>query len=167
MFWSHYRFFRFLFNENSFNMPVTEKRCPGCSRVLPARSFYLNQSRPDGLQNYCNDCKRERQIDWYKRHRKAQVTRTNSRRAERRGYARRKIYELLKSSACVDCDEKHPACLEFDHVRGEKKMAVSSLVKHGYSWKSIQAEIEKCEIRCANCHRKRTTQDQGWYADLM
>jgi hypothetical protein len=25
-----------------------------------------------------------------------------------------------------------------------------------YSWESVLKEIQKCEIRCANCHRRKT-----------
>jgi hypothetical protein len=35
-------------------------------------------------------------------------------------------------------------------------------VHQAYSWTSILAEINKCEIRCANCHRRRTALQFGW-----
>tara|TARA_R110000824_G_scaffold78261_1_gene197681 strand:+ start:72 stop:434 length:363 start_codon:yes stop_codon:yes gene_type:complete len=54
---------------------------------------------------------------------------------------------------CVDCGESNPIVLEFDHVRGKKKMCVSNMISQSYSFKTIQEEIDKCEVRCANCHR--------------
>jgi hypothetical protein len=33
----------------------------------------------------------------------------------------------------------------------------------GFSWAAIEAEIEKCEVRCGNCHRRRTAREQGIY----
>jgi hypothetical protein len=54
---------------------------------------------------------------------------------------------------CIDCGyNEHPAALDFDHVRGEKLLNVSA----AKSIAQAKAEIEKCEVRCANCHRLRT-----------
>jgi hypothetical protein len=46
--------------------------------------------------------------------------------------------------------------LDFDHVKGEKKKAIADMVSNYYSIKTIKEEMRKCEIRCANCHRKKT-----------
>lgn len=62
----------------------------------------------------------------------------------------------------VDCGEKDIVVLEFDHVRGEKKMNISSMVS-AYCLKTIQGEIEKCDIRCANCHRKKTAKERNYF----
>ena len=62
-----------------------------------------------------------------------------------------------KAGGCVDCGESDPRCLDFDHVRGKKLRSVS-LMKTGYSVKVLREEIAKCEVRCANCHRKRTAE---------
>lgn len=43
-------------------------------------------------------------------------------------------------------------------------MPVSSLMARGYRWEKIEAEIVKCEVRCANCHRKKTAREHKWYA---
>lgn len=51
--------------------------------------------------------------------------------------------------------------MEFDHVKGVKRMNVGNLVTGGYSEKSIIEEIEKCDLVCANCHRMRTFDDNG------
>jgi hypothetical protein len=63
---------------------------------------------------------------------------------------------------CVDCGESHPATLDFDHVRGEKFANVSVLIRRGQTLKVIQREVEKCDVRCSNCHRKRTSKLNGW-----
>ena len=61
------------------------------------------------------------------------------------------VYKM--SFGCTDCGyKKHHAALDFDHVRGEKKINVCNATS------IIQAkrEIPKCEIVCSNCHRIRT-----------
>ena len=82
-------------------------------------------------------------------------------KAIRRRY--RRIFLYLLDHPCVDCGEKDPLVLEFDHVRGEKKREVSKLLCNGYAWKTIRAEIKKCVVRCANCHRHKT-HELGDYA---
>ena len=75
-----------------------------------------------------------------------------------------KQLEYLLSHPCVDCGEKDPVVLEFDHVRGVKEWNVSLLVRSNSSWKRVLEEIEKCEVVCANCHKRRTAErcPEGW-----
>ena len=73
-----------------------------------------------------------------------------------------KLWEILCSSSCMDCGLSDPRVLEFDHRR-DKKFNVSKAVGQSTrSWKSIQEEINKCDIVCANCHTIRT-QERGNY----
>jgi hypothetical protein len=53
--------------------------------------------------------------------------------------------------------------LEFDHVRGVKVRNISEMVRGKFSWRRILEEIEKCEVRCANCHRRKTARDFKWF----
>ena len=74
---------------------------------------------------------------------------------------RNRMWQLLGESACVDCGMEDPRLLEFDHVRGTKRKALSYMVSRGYAWKTIKAEVDKCDIVCANCHRLRTYKRAG------
>jgi 5-methylcytosine-specific restriction endonuclease McrA len=70
---------------------------------------------------------------------------------------RKNLLEFLSSKACFDCGENDPIVLEFDHTNPNKKFKqISSMLSGHYSWKSILKEANKCEIRCANCHRRKT-----------
>lgn len=66
---------------------------------------------------------------------------------------RQYIDEILKNSSCIDCGNNDPRVLEFDHVRGEKLGHISHGIRSAWNISKLQAEIEKCEIRCCNCHR--------------
>ena len=66
------------------------------------------------------------------------------------------VNEYLSTHPCTDCPESDPIVLEFDHVRGKKYKEVSDMAQKAYSLKTIQEEIAKCEVRCANCHRRVT-----------
>lgn len=63
------------------------------------------------------------------------------------------INEYLKTHPCIDCGNDNPIVLDFDHVRGKKLNTISHIKKHAYSLNYVQNEIDKCDIRCANCHR--------------
>lgn len=71
------------------------------------------------------------------------------------------LFELLSTKACIDCGEKDPIVLEFDHRNSKEKFKIVGKMLSGhYSWKSVLEEIGKCDIRCANCHRKKTYREQ-------
>ena len=78
-------------------------------------------------------------------------------RARRRA-AKWRLAALIKlHSGCVDCGyNEHAVALQFDHIGDDKKMNVSDMIRSDYSWITIREEIDKCEVRCANCHAAMT-----------
>ena len=80
---------------------------------------------------------------------------------ERIKRARQFIYDYLLSHPCVDCSETNPIVLEFDHIKNTKIGQVGQMAKYNPSIKALAAEIEKCEVRCANCHRIKTAKNNG------
>lgn len=73
-----------------------------------------------------------------------------------------KYVQEVKKQRCADCKLQYPYyVMEFDHVRGKKEGNVASLVREVVSMARLQAEIAKCEVVCANCHRERTWQRKG------
>lgn len=76
---------------------------------------------------------------------------------KKRTYLRNRIFlsEYLSDKYCIDCGISNILVLEFDHVRGEKSANIADKVAC-WSITRIKEEIDKCEIRCANCHRIAT-----------
>lgn len=72
------------------------------------------------------------------------------------------MVEYLQQRCCVDCGETDIIVLEFDHLR-DKKANVATLMLRSVEWALIIEEIEKCEVVCANCHRRRTAQRANNY----
>ena len=64
---------------------------------------------------------------------------------------------------CQDCGEKDPEVLDLDHVRGRKLMEVSRMVNNDLSIERINDELDKCDVVCANCHRRRGMARRGGY----
>lgn len=77
------------------------------------------------------------------------------------------VIEYLNSHACVDCKETDIIVLDFDHVRGKKRYHVAEMIRRNVSLEVLKIEIDKCEIRCANCHRKKTTKQLGWRSRIL
>jgi hypothetical protein len=73
------------------------------------------------------------------------------------------VRQYLKEHPCVDCGETDLLVLEFDHIRGEKKSEISTLVHNTLSWEKVLEEIGKCEVRCANCHKRKTAAQFAWW----
>ena len=100
--------------------------------------------------------------DWYER-------RGGSQRERNDGYLTRNaqhLWDYLLEHPCVDCGETDPVVLAFDHVRGEKVGALSNMSRRQFSIAKLDAEIAKCEVRCANCHARKTAREQGWHARI-
>lgn len=72
------------------------------------------------------------------------------------------LIDYFKLHPCVDCGESNPIVLEFDHVSGEKIEAISVMISKQFSKQIILEEINKCEVRCANCHRLKTAERGNW-----
>lgn len=75
-----------------------------------------------------------------------------------------KVVAYLLDHPCVDCGETDWQVLEFDHRDAVTKVKGVADLVHNHSWASVQAEIAKCDVRCANCHRRKTALDLDWYA---
>jgi hypothetical protein len=69
------------------------------------------------------------------------------------------LLEYFKTHPCSHCGETDPVVLEFDHLR-DKAFDVAQALPYR-NWASILAEIEKCAVACANCHRRSTAHRHG------
>ena len=132
------------------------RRCSRCSQILPASAF--NRHSRGRRQWWCRECFRSYFRERGARHRD-QVKRSKRRRADE---ARAFIRTYLESNPCIDCGEADPLVLEFDHLR-DKRAAVSALRVAATGCRAIADEIRKCEVVCANCHRRRTARRTGWW----
>lgn len=76
---------------------------------------------------------------------------------------RRYVFDYLSTHHCVDCGESDVRTLQFDHLNPDLKYdRVANLIFRS-SLATLQAEIDKCEVRCANCHAKRTAEQRDYY----
>lgn len=72
------------------------------------------------------------------------------------------ILEYLLDHPCLDCGEADPIVLEFDHRDpATKTFAIGAFHIRRSGMVAVKAEIEKCDVRCANCHRRKTYHERG------
>lgn len=139
------------------------KRCTTCKRWKSLCDFSKWTKGKDGLQPRCKQCA----ANYYAANRTKIYPKIKERRARVIEEGRRFLWNYLKGHACVDCGEDDPLVLDFDHVRGVKRAAVTELALGGFGIEAIKEEIMKCEVRCANCHRRKTATELGWYKVLL
>ena len=125
-------------------MDLTKKRCYNCKTDKERVEFRKNCTKKDGLSSACKACS-----DAIK----------NNKIIENQEF----VFQYLKLNACIDCGNSDPVVLEFDHICGEKKMSISRMIYKIRSRKKIIDEIDKCVIRCSNCHRKKTAKDFNYF----
>lgn len=132
------------------------KRCYKCKKTLDSSLFYKCNTTKDGLQGMCKECDKKRYSEYYPKEKKRFIE------AAARHYQRKKEFiNSVKDVFCKDCGKKYPPiCMDFDHINGGKRLAVSSLLAKGMPMKEILNEIKKCEPICSNCHRIRTWKRQ-------
>lgn len=63
--------------------------------------------------------------------------------------------EYKATLSCIKCGESHPATLDFHHRDpNEKEIGVAQYMRKGWGKNRIMEEVAKCDVLCANCHRK-------------
>ena len=135
--------------------------CQRCHEVLPAAGFAWRSKEHGIRQSWCRSCHNAHKRATYGLSREREIARTTLRRQRLVSENAPRLHEYLASHPCVDCGEGDPVVLEFDHLR-DKRCDVTQLLWSGFLWSQIEIEIAKCEVRCANCHRRRTAQQRGY-----
>lgn len=135
------------------------RTCPKCRHPKdPEKDFNWRSKKKGTRQSICRQCQRKVNLKGYYDNPKPFRLRTLAKRHE----SRKRVFEILQGKSCVDCGENDLVVLDWDHVRGKKLAGIARMIMNGHSWAKIQLEMLKCEVRCANCHRRKTAREQGW-----
>tara|TARA_Y100000310_G_scaffold279517_1_gene298686 strand:- start:16779 stop:17228 length:450 start_codon:yes stop_codon:yes gene_type:complete len=138
------------------------KRCSTCKDSKVLSEFHVSKRSKDGRAAQCKLCKKEQDRRRYEKHGEKHRQHVKVQRAAQSVINRGWVVVYLKDHPCADCGEADPIVLEFDHVRGSKRKNVAHMIPNGYSLRAVQQEVAKCEVRCANCHRRKTAKERGW-----
>jgi 5-methylcytosine-specific restriction endonuclease McrA len=110
----------------------------------------------------CKSCNKEYQQKWYQENKKLQSQKVSINRNKNKKLNRDYIFEFLKNNPCKMCGESDILVLEFDHLHN-KKYNISEMLANGNCLEAVKKEIEKCQVLCANCHRRKTAIEQKTY----
>ena len=140
------------------------KTCSRCKTDKPFSDFGKQAKSKDGYQYHCRQCKAELHQLNHKR-RMESIKRSQRKRVDT---GRQFVVEWFSTHPCVDCGNSDIRVLEFDHL-SDKLKGVGWLLHAGYSVAAIKREIEKCEVRCKNCHVIKTYERMGstWHDKYM
>jgi hypothetical protein len=130
------------------------RRCGRCGVSKPLEEF--SPRKKGGWQGYCRPCHKAYKHENYLRNRDRFIARALAHQQQLRATIR-----AAKNRPCADCGQEYPPyVMDFDHREGETKVCnVSALhAERRVSMKKLLAEIAKCDLVCANCHRERTHQ---------
>ena len=130
-----------------------KKICKVCNEVKDINDFYKFKDMKDGYRNNCKDC--HNKVIKENKAKKPQKFHTIKSRLYRQSN-RDKIVEYYGGKlTCTHCGLQDPifSVYDFHHLDRETKLErIGALINKG--WKRIEAELKKCIVLCANCHRK-------------
>jgi hypothetical protein len=123
-----------------------------------AEFAWRNKSK-SRCDSFCRPCRADYKKAHYAANKQRYIDRAQERKRELALERTLYLIAFFRSHPCVDCGETDPVVLEFDHRR-DKVFSIGMELSRR-RWQSILAEIEKCDVVCANCHRRRTALRRG------
>ena len=147
-------------NQEEFEF-VEEKVCTGCKASKTLEEFHwANKSRGCRAAK-CKYCESIRKKNWRKEN--THLTKIYDESVRHRN--RQVVLEYMLNHPCIICGEDDPIVLEFDHRDPDKKcFGISDACSRKKTVDVIKEEIKKCDVLCANCHRRKTAKQYGYYA---
>lgn len=141
------------------------KTCLKCKKIKSVDDFNFKNKSKGLRHSQCKLCTRFSVKNHYNKNREYYLKKAQKRNVELRLKINNYIKDYLLKNPCVDCGETDLVVLEFDHNKEDfvKLKAISSLVRERNSLEIIKEEIKKCEVRCANCHRRKTAKAFNWF----
>lgn len=141
------------------------KVCSACQLPKALADFHRHAGRADGRQTVCKACKATYNRSYYEVNGDRHAAGRASDRARLRDDVGR-LMRAFKDAPCADCGRRLPGeAMDLDHVRGTKRGDATWIRGQGRA--TAQGELEKCDVVCVNCHRRRTDHRRRRLAVLL
>jgi hypothetical protein len=136
--------------------------CCRCGQLKTVGEFSFKDQPRGILHSYCRVCHKAWNRGHYERNRDRYIATAKRNTALYQAEKLRQLLNYLRDHPCIDCGETDPVVLDFDHRDPSlKRMEVGNLVRYA-AWATVESEISMCDVRCANCHRRRTAAQFRW-----
>lgn len=140
-------------------------KCASCGEWREQEEFNWRYKSLGIRHVTCRECHKPFRKNWYEANKERHLSQVKARKHHAREVARNYVWDYLSAHPCIECGETNPVVLEFHH-RHRKDKAISEMVAGGYPTSTIQTEINKCDVLCANCHRKKKQWKKGVGSEL-
>lgn len=138
------------------------RRCRSCGVLQAPTEFALKNKTTGCRSTLCRACQRIYSREHYRNNLAMYLEKARRHRGRDRDRFAAFMIEYFQGHPCVDCGETDPVVLEFDHRDGSDKLKTVGAFARSQDWEGFLAEILKCDVRCVNCHRRRTARQFGW-----
>lgn len=137
------------------------KRCSRCRLEKPDEDFAWRHKDKGWRDSYCRPCRAEYKQEHYAKNKARYIEQAQDRTRTMLEERTRYLIDFFRTHPCVDCGERNPTVLEFDHL-DEKQFDIGSGIRNR-NWQEVLHEMKKCEVVCVNCHRRRTARRGGFH----
>lgn len=133
-----------------------------CGATKPEAEFAFADMAKGTRQSHCRKCQGAYRRAHYLANRDEYIRREVARINGFRIRNRAPLLAYLLEHPCVDCGETDPVMLDFDHRDPSTKSGNVASIAARKPWHLVLREIEKCDVRCTNCHLRRTAKQFNW-----
>ncbi len=131
------------------------KTCTKCRVEKDEFQFDWKNRAAGKRQVVCRGCHKVYRDAHYAANRAKRCKQASARRAINAESNNLELAEYLLEHPCVDCGERDITVLEFDHRDPMEKSFEIGEGTFDRPAHSLLAEVAKCDVRCANCHRRK------------
>lgn len=140
--------------------------CSKCLVEKDIESFSFKQKDRQIRKRICKHCHASYRRKHYLQNKAKYIKKAHEWNKKQAEILSRYLFERLSKSQCIDCGEKDIIVLDFDHL-DNKLFGIAEMYKNRYSLEAIKEELDKCVVRCANCHRRKTAKESGFWKFKM
>jgi hypothetical protein len=137
------------------------RRCGRCNAWKPVAEFAWRRRERNQRHNMCRPCHSAYHREHYLANKQRYVDQARVSKRRLRLERTKYLFAYFETHPCADCGESDPMVLEFDHLDADANAFDIGAGLPYRSWSSVIEEIGKCEVVCANCHRRRTARRAG------